>query len=66
VITRLAVDFPIRLGKDKQFGIDPVIEYSWDISTYEESSFVELTEQFGGTSLQRSQAWLTLGLRANV
>jgi outer membrane protein OmpA-like peptidoglycan-associated protein len=66
VITRLAVDFPIRLGKDKQYGIDPVIEYSWDISTYKENSFVELTQQFGGSPLKRSQAWLTLGLRANV
>lgn len=66
VTTKLAVDFPIRLGKDKQYGLDPVLEYSWDISTYKESSFVELTEQFGGSPLKRSQAWLTIGLRANV
>jgi outer membrane protein OmpA-like peptidoglycan-associated protein len=66
VTTKLAIDFPIRLGKEKQYGIDPVIEYSWDISTYKEESFVELTEQFGGSPLKRSQAWLTLGLRANV
>lgn len=66
VTTKLAVDFPIRLGKDKQYGLDPVLEYSWDISTFKQSSFVELTEQFGGSPLKRSQAWLTLGLRANV
>ncbi|MFV8756085.1 OmpA family protein [Nannocystaceae bacterium ST9] len=66
VTTKLAVDFPIRLGKDKQYGLDPVIEYSWDISTYKSQPFVELTQQFGGSPLKRSQAWLTLGLRANV
>jgi hypothetical protein len=66
VNTKLAVDFPIRLGKDKQYGIDPIIEYNWDIATYKEDSFIELTEQFGGSPLKRSQAWLTLGLRANV
>lgn len=66
VNTKLAVDFPIRLGKNKQYGLDPVIEYSWDIATYKEEDFVELTEEFGGSPLQRSQAWLTLGLRANV
>lgn len=66
VTTKLAMDFPIRLGKDKQYGIDPVIEYNWDISTYKEQDFVELTEQFGGSPLKRTQSWLTLGLRANV
>ena len=64
--TRLAVDFPIRLGKDKQFGLDPVIEYSWDIATFRQEDFVELTEEFGASPLQRSQGWLTLGLRANL
>lgn len=66
VTTKLAVDFPIRLGKDKQYGIDPVLEYSWDISTYKDPAFVALTQQFGGSPLKRSQAWLTIGLRANV
>jgi hypothetical protein len=66
VTTKIAVDFPIRLGKDKQYGIDPIIEYNWDIATYKDPAFVELTEQFGGSPLKRSQAWLTLGLRANV
>jgi hypothetical protein len=66
VITKVAIDFPIRLGKDKQYGIDPIIEYNWDIATYKDPAFVELTEQFGGSPLKRSQAWLTLGLRANV
>ncbi|HLT36562.1 MAG TPA: OmpA family protein [Enhygromyxa sp.] len=66
VNTKIAVDFPIRLGKDKQYGIDPIIEYNWDIATYKEQDFVELTERFGGSPLQRSQAWMTLGLRANV
>ena len=49
VNTKIAVDFPIRLGKSKQYGIDPVIEYNWDIATYQEQAFVELTEQFGGS-----------------
>ncbi len=66
VNTKLAVDFPIRLGADKQYGLDPIIEYNWDIATYQEDAFLELTEQFGGSPLKRSQAWLTLGLRANV
>lgn len=66
VTTKIAVDFPIRLGKDKQYGIDPIIEYNWDIATYKDDAFVELTEEFGGSPLKRSQAWLTLGLRANV
>lgn len=66
VQTKIAVDFPIRLGKDKQYGIDPIIEYNWDIATYKDDDFVELTEEFGGSPLKRSQAWLTLGLRANV
>ncbi|WP_157595305.1 OmpA family protein [Plesiocystis pacifica] len=66
VNTRLAVDFPLRLGKDKQFGIDPFLEYAWDIATYQEDDFLDLTEDFGASPLQRSQAWLTLGLRANV
>lgn len=66
VNTRLAVDFPIRLGKERQFGIDPFLEYSWDIATYQEDAFLELTEEFGGSPLKRSQAWLTIGVRGNL
>lgn len=66
ITTKVAVDFPIRLGKDKQYGIDPIIEYNWDIATYKDPAFIELTEEFGGSPLKRSQAWLTMGLRANV
>ncbi|MCA9683430.1 MAG: OmpA family protein, partial [Myxococcales bacterium] len=66
VNTKLAVDFPVRLGKEKQFGIDPFLEYSWDIATYKAEDFVELTESFGGSPLKRSQAWMTLGLKANL
>jgi hypothetical protein len=66
VNTKIGIDFPIRLGKDKQYGIDPIIEYNWDIATYKEESFIELTNTFGGSPLKRSQAWMTLGVRANV
>jgi len=66
VNTKIAVDFPVRLGKDKQFGLDPIIEYNWDIATYQDPAFVELTQEFGGSPLKRSQAWMTVGLRANV
>ncbi len=62
---RYAVDFPVRLGKERQFGIDPILEWSWDVSTQNES------EAFGRddavpSPLPRSSQWLTLGLRANV
>jgi outer membrane protein OmpA-like peptidoglycan-associated protein len=62
---RYAVDFPIRLGKERQFGIDPIIEWAWDVSTQEEIL------AFGRgdaepSPLPRSSQWLTLGLRANV
>jgi outer membrane protein OmpA-like peptidoglycan-associated protein len=63
---RYAVDFPIRFGKERKFGIDPILEYSWDVATHEEPAFRPLTEQFGDAPLQRSQSWLTLGLRANL
>lgn len=62
---RYAVDFPIRLGKERQFGIDPILEWAWDISTQEE------TPAFGRpdaepSPLPRSMQWLTIGMRANV
>ena len=31
-------DFPLRLGKQKQFGLDPIAELSWDIATQEMSA----------------------------
>ncbi len=62
---RYAVDFPFRLGKDKQFGLDPIVELGWDVSTQEE---FELFGQPGASPspLPRSNTWGTLGLRANV
>lgn len=66
VRTSYAVDFPVRLGKNRQFGLDPFVEYSWDISTFEAKEFRELTLQGGESPLPRSQSWLTIGLRANV
>ena len=60
---RYAVDFPVRLGKKKQFGLDPIIEWAWDISTVAEPAFFV----DGATApLPKSSQWLTLGLRANV
>lgn len=66
VRTKWAIDFPVRLGKERQFGIDPFLEYNWDIATYEAKEFRELTEQAGASPLPRSQSWLTIGLRGNV
>jgi len=66
VRTKYAIDFPVRLGKNRQFGLDPFIEYSWDISTFEAKEFRDLTLQGGESPLPRSQSWLTIGLRANV
>lgn len=61
---RYAVDFPIRLGKEKQFGLDPMLEWSWDVSTTEEPFFAR--DDAAASPLPRSSSWLTLGLRANV
>src|SRR5690606_14092725 len=30
---RYGFDFPLRLGKDKQFGLDPIVELAWDVAT---------------------------------
>lgn len=62
---RYAVDFPIRLGKERQFGIDPILEWSWDVSTQEESIAFG-REDAVASPLPRSSQWLTLGMRANV
>ena len=61
---RYGFDFPFRLGKEKQFGLDPIAEVSWDIATAEMTAF----RQEGATAspLPRSSLWATLGLRANV
>lgn len=61
---RYGFDFPFRLGKEKQFGLDPIAEVNWDIATAEMTAF----RQAGATPspLPRSSLWATLGLRANV
>lgn len=62
---RNAIDFPVRFGKERQFGVDPFVEWSWDISTQEESlAFSQPGAQ--PSPLPRSSQWLTLGARANV
>lgn len=61
---RYGFDFPMRLGKQKQFGLDPIAELSWDIATQEMTAF----RQAGATAspLPKSSMWATIGLRANV
>ena len=61
---RYGFDFPMRLGKQRQFGLDPIAEIAWDIATAEMSAF----KQAGSTPspLPKSSMWATLGLRANV
>lgn len=61
---RYGFDFPLRLGKDKQFGLDPIVELAWDVATAEMAPF----RQAGATAspLPRSSLWGTVGLRANV
>jgi outer membrane protein OmpA-like peptidoglycan-associated protein len=62
---RYAVDFPLRLGKERQFGLDPIVEWSWDVSTQEELVGFGRADAVP-SPLPRSSQWLTLGLRANV
>ncbi len=62
---KYAVDFPIRLGKERQFGIDPIIEWAWDVSTQEESIAFGRNDAVA-SPLPRTSQWVTLGLRANV
>lgn len=62
---KFAADFPLRVGKEKQIGIDPILEWSWDVSTQEESLAFGRDDAVP-SPLPRSSQWLTLGLRANV
>jgi outer membrane protein OmpA-like peptidoglycan-associated protein len=64
VTMRYAVDFPVRLGKRRQFGIDPILEWAWDVSTRREPAFLQ--QNVKASPLPRTSQWLTLGLRANV
>lgn len=61
---RYAVDFPIRLGKQRQVGLDPSIEWAWDVATTRDDIFKQ--EGAADSPLPRSSQWLTLGLRSNV
>ncbi len=61
---RYAVDFPVRLGKRRQFGIDPIVEWAWDVSTVREAAFLQPNVK--SSPLPRSTQWLTVGMRANV
>lgn len=61
---RYAVDFPIRVGKERQIGLDPILEWSWDISTERQNVFAQDNVQ--DSPLPRGSQWLTIGLRANV
>ena len=61
---RYGFDFPIRLGKEKQYGIDPIAEVSWDVATQEMTPFKQ--DGASPSPLPRSSMWATLGLRANV
>ena len=61
---RYAVDFPVRLGKEKKFGLDPILEWAWDVTTTEEPAFADLNT--APPALRRSSQWVTVGLRANV
>lgn len=61
---RYAVDFPFRLGKEKKFGLDPILEWAWDVTTTEEPAFAR--NQSAPSPLPRTAQWLTIGLRANV
>lgn len=61
---RYGFDFPVRLGREKQFGLDPIAELSWDIATQEMTAFRQANAT--PSPLPRSSMWATLGLRANV
>jgi hypothetical protein len=67
VKTRIALDFPFRLGADGQFGLDPIVELAWDVVTAKaDPAFQPVPANIPAASLPRSIAWLTAGLRANV
>lgn len=61
---RYGLDFPVRLGKEGRFGLDPIVELAWDVATAEMTAF----RQPGATPspLPRSSLWGTVGVRANV
>ncbi len=61
---RYGFDFPIRLGKEKQYGINPIAELSWDVATAEMTAFRQ--DKATPSPLPRSSMWATIGLRANV
>ncbi|MBL4683131.1 MAG: OmpA family protein, partial [Nannocystaceae bacterium] len=61
---RNAIDFPIRFGKERQYGIDPFVEWSWDVSTQEEAN--AFSQPATPSPMPRSSQWITLGARANV
>jgi outer membrane protein OmpA-like peptidoglycan-associated protein len=62
---RFAIDFPVRFGKERQFGIDPILEWAWDVSTTaERAAFAR--EGTDPSPLPRTTQWITIGLRANV
>lgn len=61
---RYGFDFPMRLGKEKQFGLDPIAELSWDVATQEMTIFKQ--ENATASPLPRGSMWATVGLRANV
>lgn len=61
---RYALDFPMRLGKDRQFGLDPIVELAWDVATATMPAFVQ--EGAEPSPLPRGSMWATAGLRANV
>lgn len=63
---RYAVDFPVRLGKNRRYGLDPILEWSWDISHVNESEAFAWPEIPPAHRAVRSTQWLTAGLRANV
>ncbi|MEZ4452779.1 MAG: OmpA family protein [Nannocystaceae bacterium] len=62
---RYGVDFPIRLGKDRRFGIDPIAELAWDVSTHGELTLFGQPDATA-PALPRSSLWATFGVRANV
>jgi len=61
---RYGLDFPVRLGKEKQYGIDPILEWSWDIATEKDDRFAQ--PMSASSPFSRSSHVLTIGLRGNV
>ncbi|WAS89903.1 OmpA family protein [Nannocystis punicea] len=61
---RYGLDFPVRLGKEGKFGLDPIVELAWDVATAEMPVFFQAGAR--PSPLPRSSLWGTVGLRANV